>query len=53
MAIANDMIMAVASEENTNGATEFSVHNVVWIEFGGWVNELESQLPLQDASCRP
>ncbi|CBK24516.2 uncharacterized protein [Blastocystis hominis] len=28
MAIVNDMIIAVSSEENTSGATEFSVHNV-------------------------
>lgn len=29
MAIANDMIIAVGSEENTSNATEFFVHNVV------------------------
>ena len=29
MAIANDMIIAVSSEENTEGTTEFYVHNVV------------------------
>ena len=29
MAIMNDMIIAVSSEENTSGATEFSIHNVV------------------------
>lgn len=29
MAIANDMIMAVGSEENKDGQTEFSIHNVV------------------------
>ena len=29
MAISNDMIIAVASEENVNNETEFFVHNVV------------------------
>ncbi len=29
MAITNDMIIAVASEENIDGKTEFYVHNVV------------------------
>lgn len=29
MAIANDMIIAVGSEENVNNETEFYVHNVV------------------------
>lgn len=32
MAIANDMIIAVGSEENVNNETEFYVHNVVWID---------------------
>ena len=39
MAIANDMLIAVSSEENQSGATEFYVHNVVsvasdWFRIG-------------------
>lgn len=29
MAIANDMIMAIGSEANEKGETEFSIHNTV------------------------
>ena len=31
MAIATDMVIAVSSEENQSGATEFYVHNVVGV----------------------
>ena len=43
MAIANDMIIAVGSEENTTNATEFYVHNVVCFS-NNYLLSLESQI---------
>jgi len=50
MAITNDMIIAVASEENIDGKTEFYVHNVVWND--GWIWRVGSQVWVQGSSYR-
>ena len=58
MAIANDMIMAVASEENKEGATEFSIHNVVHLvcnstsPFRTPISPLKSFLLILRLTCR-